>query len=155
MLVKKIVFLSRIWFKNLQNNKISIQKTFQVIFSYKKFNILVFKRMFEILAHTDVHNIFSILNCLFTMNWNLVLRSVKEFMTGFKLFFLSQFLYQQCPEVTLTEPLYFYKMSVLLHWSIYNNCCGTKLHDHICHSCYFCHSRCSFDSNFCIFVQTA
>ena len=48
----------------------SSKKKFWVIFSYKNLIYWFLRAYCEISAHTDVPNNFSILSCLFAMNWN-------------------------------------------------------------------------------------
>ena len=74
MLVLKTVFWSRIWSKNLQKTKITIQLFFSgvIFFLYKNRTYWLMRAYCEISAH----NLFSILNCLFAMNLNPVLLSI-------------------------------------------------------------------------------
>ena len=44
-----------------------------VTFSYKNWTYWFLRENCEISAHTDVPNLFSIMNCLFAMNWNPVI----------------------------------------------------------------------------------
>ena len=47
-----------------------------VVYSYKNWTYWFLRAYFEISAHTDVPNLFSILNCLFAMNRNPVIWTI-------------------------------------------------------------------------------
>ena len=74
MLVQTTVLLSKIWFsKTTKKTRFSFKKMFWVFFSFKNWAYWFWRAYCEISAHNDVPNLFSILNCLFAMNWNPVL----------------------------------------------------------------------------------
>ena len=58
----KIVFWNRIWSKNLQKQKKLFKKSVEWFFSYTNLSYWFLRAYCEISAHTDVANIFSILN---------------------------------------------------------------------------------------------
>ena len=76
MLVKKNSFLvPNLIKKPTKNQNHHPNIFFGVIFSYKNLRYWFWRKYCEISAHTDVPNLFSILNCLFAMNLNPVVTS--------------------------------------------------------------------------------